>query len=176
MAKPKRNPDIVGKHWLAWHALHGEEDVSFVREYVSHARDLIGDLSADLRPADSRDTKEELVGLHLFLIGLEQGLAEEGTSEFKVTIGRRKPGKPINRTDRANAGHKAAAMVEKAVEAGTKQEAAIADAVQRTGLSRSEIFKWLANRRRTRDWHRERQAKIEEDRKRDGLPPLAQSG
>ena len=175
MAEPKRNP-AIGKHWLAYYALQGTEDLEFVREYISHAKGLIGDLSAGLRKPDCTETKEEVSGLFLFLIALDQAMAIDGQSEFKVEIKRRKAGKPINRLDRANAGHKAARMVEAAVQVGTPTEAAIADAVTGTGLSRSEIFSWLKHRRNIQNANTLREAEAEAARQEAGLPPLKTSG
>lgn len=147
MAESKRDP-IVGKHWLAHSALEGDESLEFVREYVSHAKHLVGDLTANLRTLNDPGMAEEITGLFLFLINLEQAMAEDGDSSFKIEIKRRKAGKPINKLARAREGHKAAGMVERAVREGVKQEAAIAEAVEKTGLSRSEIFTWLRKRRR----------------------------
>lgn len=103
-------------------------------------------------------------------------MAEEGPSTFKVEIKRRKPGKPINTLDRAKAGHSAAALVEKAVATGIKQEAAVAEAVERTRLSRSEIFIWLRKRRRDREAWAKQDAEDQAARLAAGLPPLKQSG
>jgi uncharacterized protein (DUF58 family) len=175
MAESKRDPS-VGKHWLGYWALQGDEDMQFVSEYVSHAKDMVRELIGDPPPLPGRNTQEELTGLLLFLIELELALAEEGSSEFKVQIKRRKPGKPINKLDRANAGHKAAAMVEKAAEAGMKTEAAIADAGDRTGLSRSEIFTWLRKRREDRERFAAIRATANAQRADAGLPPLDESG
>lgn len=146
MATSKRDPKI-GKAWLGWYALEGDEDAAFIHEYVAHAKDVVGDIAHDLAQHLTKEQSEELVGLQLFLLGLDAAMAPRGSSELKIELRRRRAGKPINRFERARKGHQAAAIVERAVAAGAKQEAALADATAATGLSRSEIFTWLKARR-----------------------------
>jgi len=74
---------------------------------------------------------------------LAEALDPNGNSDFQLKLVGRKPGKPINRHDRALRGHRAAAIVEKLVQEGVKQEAGIAAATEQTGLSRAEIFTGL---------------------------------
>lgn len=92
-----------------------------------------------------------LSGLHLVLIGLASAAKADGNTAFKIDFKRVQRGKPINTYDRALIGHKAAAIVEAAIREGIKQEAAIAQATEETGLSRAEIFSWLKHRRNWAD-------------------------
>ncbi|MBS7670977.1 hypothetical protein [Croceicoccus gelatinilyticus] len=146
MAESKRDPSI-GKEWLAWYALNGDEPLEFVGEYLMDALPILGGYIAKSRQNMSQEDEAFLSGLHLVLIGLAGAVNGDGSVPYKLT--RAKRGKPINKHDRALNGHRAAAIVESLVALNIKQEAAVAQATEETGMSRAEIFTWLKHRR---DW------------------------
>lgn len=114
--------------WLAYWALQGDEPEDCLAAYMKQA------------------AQDGCV--HEFLIHyLADCLDQNGASDYQLKLVRRKRGKPINRMDRALRGHRAAGVVERLVNDGVKQEAAIAQASEETGLSRAEIFTWLKHRR-----------------------------
>lgn len=145
MAETKRDPS-VGKEWLAWYALQGDEPLECVAEYLDFASQSLGKLCAAKQEALTPDERKFLAGLHLMLIGLSSAATGDGGTEYRLTF-KRKRGKPINRHDRALLGHKVAGWVEREVRAGKQQEQAVLEAVENFGLSRAEIFAWLKHRR-----------------------------
>lgn len=134
----------LGPEWLAWHALHGDGSLDTVHACAMALRDDLGWLAHKLSEARQFGDAETVSATHLFLIALAELLDPNGISEYKATISRRKPGKPINRHARAVTGHRAASIVMKLVKEGWKQEAAIEQATTETQLSRAEIMSWLA--------------------------------
>lgn len=147
MVDSKRDPSI-GPEWLAWYALQGDEDFEFVHRYLAQAQTDMGKFLAEERNNISRENEKLLSGILLFLIGLEEAADAGGTSDFKMSFVRRKAGKPVNKFERARRGHKAARRVTQLCDEGWKQEAAISQVGDETGLSRSEIFAWLRHRRK----------------------------
>lgn len=156
MADSGENPQL-SKSLLAMRALYGHDDstaadvAEIVADFVADARGRLGEQASGAFNEGRADAHKDLSDLHIFMIGLEIALREDGDSEFKIEFKRRKAGKPIKKMQRARAGHRAAVIVEKAVAEGTPTESAIADAVAQTGVSRSEIFTWLASSKKYRD-------------------------
>lgn len=143
MANGHRDPEVVGYEWAAWWALQGDEPLARVRDCAVDLEHRLGQLGADLHRRQEFDGDEIVAAAHLFMIALTELLDENGTSEFKATISRRKRGKPINKHERALVGHRAAGIVRRLVSEGWKQEAALQQAKQETGLSRAETMVWL---------------------------------
>ncbi len=141
----QRNPEQIGYEWCAWYALEGDEPLECVAEAARHLEQKLGELAAGaLGPAEGRKVAGSA---HLFMIAIAELLNENGSSQFKAEIKRRRKGKPINQHDRALVGNRAANIVERLVSEEWKQEAAIEQATSETGLSRAEIMTWLAKRR-----------------------------
>lgn len=141
MGEGHRDPELVGYEWAAWWALQGDEPLSRVRDCAVHLQAKLGELSAGT-PL-SVDAHKVISAANLFMIAIAELLDDDGSSEFKAKIERRKRGKPINKHARALKGHAAAGIVLRLVSEGWKQEAAIEEAVGKTSLSRAEIMTWL---------------------------------
>ena len=148
-AKP-RDPAEIGHEWTAWWALQGDEPLERVRECAVELQRQLGELGQSLHQRDDLASESVVSATRFFLITLAELLDENGTSEFKATISRRKRGKPINKSARARKGNRAAGIVERLVKSGWKQEAALQQAVTDTELSRAEIMTWLRSRRARR--------------------------
>ena len=138
-----RDPEIIGYEWAAWWALQGDEPLERVRDCAVDLERRLGELGPGLFEQDPREAVNIVAAAHLFMISLAELLDENGSSEFKATISRRKRGKPINKHERAMVGHRAAGIVRRLVEEGLKQEAALEEAKEKTGLSRAETMTWL---------------------------------
>ena len=110
--------------------LRGDEDSDFA------------DLLTYLFDTINRGTIDFQVAGYLWM-----ALNPDGDSAMQLVLRRRGAGKPIDKLARARVGHAAARTVEQAVERGVKKEAAVAEACATSGLSRSEIFSWLARRK-----------------------------
>lgn len=143
-----RDFDKLGWEWAAWYALQGDVSLDLVHRSAKELQSKLGDVSARLHTSGDIEGAKTVAAANLFLIAVAELLDNEGTSVFKAAIGKRKRGKPINKHQRALIGHKAAAIVDKLVEQGWKQEAALMEATEKTGLSRAEIMIWLSNDRR----------------------------
>lgn len=148
MVDGRRDPEQVGYEWAAWWALQGDEPLERVHECAVDLQRKLGDISARLNRQGEHEAEEIVAAANLFLIAIAEILDPNGTSEFKAEIKRRKSGKPINKHERALRGRSAASAVQRLVDGGWKQEAAIHQVVGDTGLSRAEIMTWLASRRR----------------------------
>lgn len=131
-------------------ALQGDEPLERVRDCAIDLERRLGPLCADLHERKDYESANLIGAAHLFMIALAELLDENGTSEFKATISRRKRGKPINRHERALVGHRAASIVHRLVGEGWKQEAALQQATEEMGLSRAEIMTWLRAERAVR--------------------------
>lgn len=142
-----RDPEEVGYQWAAWWALRGDEPLERVHECASDLQAKVGGLLDLIDEGDHQTAGEVIAATHLFLIAIEELLNPDGTSQFKAEIKHRKRGKPNNRHERALRGRQAAAIVQRLVDEGWKQEAAIAQAGSEIELSRAEIMTWLAIRR-----------------------------
>lgn len=147
MADTKR-PASVGKEWLAWWALRGDEPLDCLTEYFAFAHDRLGQFVVANREHLSPEDEQFLAGLRLTLIGLEGAAKADGSTEYKFAWTRVRRGPPINRHQRAVHGHEVAGWVEREVAAGKQQEQAVLEAVEKFSLSRAEVFSWLAHRRR----------------------------
>ena len=143
MTDGRRDPKVIGHEWTAWWALQGDEPLERVRDCAIDLERRLGQLGADLHERQDHDGANIIAAAHLFIIALAELLDENGTSEFKATLTRRKRGKPINRHERALVGHRAAGIVRRLTDEGWKQEAALQHATSETGLSRAEIMTWL---------------------------------
>jgi hypothetical protein len=143
MADGHRDPEAIGYEWAAWWALQGDEPLDRVRDCAVDLERRLGQLGANLHERQDYDGANIIAAAHLFMVALTELLDEKGTSEFKATISRRKRGKPINRHERALVGHRAAGIVRRLVNEGWKQEAALHQATEETGLSRAETMTWL---------------------------------
>lgn len=147
MESGHRDPEMVGYAWAAWWALRGDEPLERVRECAVDLERQLGQLGVKLHKRLDSNGASVVAAAHLFMIALAELLDEKGTSEFKAKIERRKRGKPINRHERALRGRKAAGIVMELLSEGWKQEAALQQATQQTGLSRAEIMTWLRSSR-----------------------------
>lgn len=145
--EPRRDPEKVGYEWAAWWALQGDEPISRVRDCAVHLQEQLGALSHRMHVSGDSEAASIAAAANLFMIALAELLDENGESEFKARIERRKRGKPINKHARALIGHKAAAIVQNLVADGWKQEAAIEQARADTKLSRAEIMTWVRYQR-----------------------------
>ena len=143
MADYHRDPEVIGYEWAAWWALRGDEPLERVRDCAVDLERRLGQLGAGLYEQNHLESANIVAAAHLFMISLAELLDENGSSEFKATISRRKRGKPINKHERAMVGHRAAGIVRRLVEEGWKQEAALQQATEKTGLSRAETMTWL---------------------------------
>lgn len=143
-----RDFDEIGWEWAAWWALQGDEDGTLVHSSAVELQKHIGALSARLHDAGDQEGSKTAAAAQLFMIAMAEMLNPDGSSMFKVTIAKRGPGKPIKKHQRAIIGHRAAAIVEKYVKQGWKQEAAVEQAKAETGLSRAEILAWLSGDRK----------------------------
>lgn len=150
MGEGHRDPERVGYEWAAWWALQGDEPLSRVRDCAIHLQQKLGELSFKMHAIGDEEAEKIAASSNLFMIALAELLDEEGTSEFKAKIERRRRGKPINKHERALKGNKAAALVQRLVDEGWKQEAAIQEAVTQLALSRAEIMTWLRYHRYVR--------------------------
>jgi hypothetical protein len=149
MVETKRDP-AVGKAMIAWWALQGDEPIEYVQEYLIDARkeldSLINRRRRELGPVD----EETLSGLSLVLYALSLAFKAEEVA-YKLQFKRRTRGKPINKLDRAHLEHRAALLVERLVDQGVKQEAALEQAKQETGVSRSEVLARMKGRKALRE-------------------------
>lgn len=143
MVDGHRDPEKIGYEWTAWWALQGDEPLERVRDCAVDLERRLGQLGANLHNGKDYDAAKIISAAHLFMIALAELLDENGTSEFKATISRRRRGKPINKHERALVGHRAAGIVRRLVSEGWKQEAALQQATDQTGLSRAETMTWL---------------------------------
>lgn len=144
MADGHRDPEAIGFEAAAWWALQGDEPLSRVRDSAVDLERRLGQLGAGLPAYLDHDAAKVIAAAHLFMVAFAELLDENGTSTFKATITRRKRGKPINKHERALVGHRAAGIVRRLVEEEQwKQEAALQQATDDTGLSRAEIMTWL---------------------------------
>lgn len=143
MADGKRDPEAIGYEWTGWWALQGDEPLNRVWDCAVDLERRLGQLGAVLHERQDFEGANVIAAAHMFMIALAELLDENGTSEFKATISRRKRGKPINRSERARVGHRAASIVRQLVKEGWKQEAALQKATDETGLSRAETMTWL---------------------------------
>lgn len=149
MVNTKRDPSI-GKEWLAWWALQGDEPLDCIPDYLRDANEYLGDFLAANRDELTPDDHHFFAGLRLALIGLAGAARGDGSTEYKLDFKRARRGKPINKMDRALQGNGAASWVEREIEHGKQQEQAVLEAVEQFGLSRAEIFSWLKHQRAIR--------------------------
>lgn len=155
MAEAKRDRSIVSIGWLAWWALQGDEDRQFVAEYVDHAREVLAVLmgSAD-RPAD-KEFQREMVELANFLFYLAETFKAEGDTAVRIEFTTRQGRGGDSRHERALRGNNAAAIFDAAIERGLPRKRALGEAEATSGLSRSQIEKWLSHRRLVQEWARD---------------------
>lgn len=143
-----RDPEAVGLSWMAWYALMGEEPPEHVSIYLKKANHMLGELGKSAFDDGNNELSEKLAGLHLFIIGLESCFDIDSNSDFKLELKQRKRGaRPKNKNKIAKRGRFAADDVQKLIDAGQDTESAISEVSADTGLSRSELFKWLASNR-----------------------------
>jgi hypothetical protein len=144
-----RDFEALGWEWAAWYAMIGDEDRDKVHASAAALQRSVGDLSARLHEQGDRDGSDVAAAASLFMVALAEMLDPNGTSLFKAEIGKRGKGRPHNRLAIARRGHHAAAIVDKLVAEGVKQEAAVQQSSDETGLSRAEIMAWLSHDRAT---------------------------
>lgn len=140
--KPNTHPA-----WKAYYAFVGYEPTEAVVEYLELARAMYASESVgefEFLPG-GRDWFE--ADLQLVLIAMTDALKPDGTSDMKLTISRRAAGNPPDKLGASRRGHAAARIVEERVASGEKKEAAVQFAKEQTGLSRTEIWKWLRHRK-----------------------------
>ncbi len=140
--------DTRSLEWKAWSAFDGDGDTGAIVDFVSVYRPLLGAISARLHGVVSREDGKVLADIHLVLVGLELSLA--GKMPVRTLFEHARSGAPVNRHAIARKGHAAARLVERLKRLGWKQEAAIRQATETTGLGRSEIFVWLKKRKADR--------------------------
>lgn len=147
-----------GRNWAerAWWALEGDEDPEEVVGALHHAREELGEMLRWSTYSDSPG-RPFLDELHLFLLALEVGMRDDGDTRLRVALDLkpRTNGRPRIDWDQVRQRSRAAAIAERHVEAGMKQEAAIAEALEEMrrdgngiGLTEDKIEKWLLARRR----------------------------
>lgn len=106
------------------------------------------------QPPDQRPLAEALCDAAVFMATMAQMLDPAGESDFKI-VEARKRGRgrrmlaDVDGLARAQRGYRAAAMVERLVRAGVKEESAVKEVGARPeiNLGRSEMFTWIARRR-----------------------------
>jgi len=132
--------------WLACSALEDDEEQTFIKEYTQEAQAFLAELDGEIRFTLPSPSKVKLDELRMFLMRLEQALTDGGTTRLMLSL-RKRPGRPRQSVAAYRAGMRAVEAVERLVADGCKQEAAVAEVGAHLGLSRTEIFRWLKNRR-----------------------------
>lgn len=142
-----RDPALIGFEWCAWWALQGDEPLHFVRDAALDLGERLDQLGTRLHEAGDIEGSNIVAAARLYNSAISELLDEDGTSEFKVIIQRRKAGKPMNKFARARKGRRAGEIARKLIAEGVKTESAVQSAVDKTGLSRAEVFAWLKSNR-----------------------------
>ncbi len=142
-----RDFDALGWEWAAWYAMQGSEDRELIHASAAALQGSVAALGRRLYDEGDKDGSKVAHAASLFMLAMAEMLDRDGTSLFKAEISKRGKGRPHNRTSIANRGHKAAAIVDKLVGEGVKQEAAVQQCADETGLSRAEIMAWLSRDR-----------------------------
>lgn len=143
-----RDFDELGWEWAAWWAIQGDESLELVHKSAVELQKALGVVGSRLHDNGDIEGSKAVAAANLFMIVMAEMLNRDGTSMFKATISHRGRGQPIKRHQRALIGRQSAAMVEKLVAEGWKQEAAVKQAEAETGLSRAEIMAWLSSGRK----------------------------
>lgn len=105
-------------------------------------------LHGRLTQQDARELADQARRQSTLAHVLASCLSADGATAYRLVLQRRKRGNPHDDSyERANRGHRAAGIVERLVKEGMKQEAALAQAREETGLSRFEIMSWKRYRR-----------------------------
>lgn len=137
--------DAVGWTWIAYCALRGDGSMDAFLAASKDVEKRLGIAGVELHEAGLRESAKTVSDAHLLVIAFAEMLNSDGTSEYKIEFKRRKKGKPINRHQRAQRGHRAAGIVRRLETEGWKTEAAVEQATTDTGLSRAEIFSWISH-------------------------------
>lgn len=141
--------DRTAAVFAAQHVLgDGSEPLDVLIGFLERLDPRLVETSRQRAEAGDGDAEGTLNDARLVLIFLREALREDGSTDMRLHLKRRRRGQPIDKRERAQKFGRAAAIVERALQAGDKQESGIAAAMAETGLSRSEIFNDLRRQRK----------------------------
>ena len=139
-------PGPIRPAWLAVRALQFGEDASAIQTYLSEVEGRLAPFREG--SAISADMEREIQELRMFLAYVVEALRPEGGTRTVLKAGKRR-GRPKTSLRAALDVWAAAERVDARVQAGEKQEAALAEVRDETGFSRTKLMEYLARLRRS---------------------------